>query len=83
MGTYFVVSIKRKQGCLTILKFLPHPDLIFHVNHEGARHCRKPLGRRSVTKGPISSEKYLHYFHCPKYVLSSILSYSRNQTVLL
>ena len=22
-------------------------------NHEGARHCRKPLGRRSVTKGPI------------------------------
>ena len=23
------------------------------TNHEGARHCRKPLGRRSVTKGPI------------------------------
>ena len=23
------------------------------INHEGARHCRKPLGRRSVTKGPI------------------------------
>ena len=22
-------------------------------NHEGARHWRKPLGRRSVTKGPI------------------------------
>ena len=25
----------------------------YYENHEGARHCRKPLGRRSVTKGPI------------------------------
>ena len=23
------------------------------INHEGARHCRKPLGRHSVTKGSI------------------------------
>jgi hypothetical protein len=44
-------------------------------NHEGARHCRKPLGWRSVTKGSISSEKYWHYFNCPKNVQSSILSF--------
>ena len=49
-----------------------------YTTQEGAQHCRKPLGRRSVTKGLISSEKYWHYFHCPKYELSSILSYSRN-----
>ena len=48
------------------------------LTQEGARHCRKPLGRRSVTKGLISLEKYWHYLHCPKYVLISILSYSRN-----
>jgi len=58
-------------------------DVAVSWNHEGARHCRKPLGRRSMTKGLISSEKYLHYFHCPKYVPSSILNYSRNWMVLL
>ena len=42
---------------------------------EGARHCWKPLDRHSETKGPISLEKYWHYFHCPKLVLSSILSF--------
>ena len=35
-------------------------------NHEGARHCRKPLGWRSVTKGPISSEKIMALFPLPK-----------------
>ena len=37
------------KGILGIYDFIEY----LLNNHEGARHCRKPLGRRSVTKGPI------------------------------
>ena len=46
------------QMTLIINLLMFEPKLIqkfflFYFTQEGARHCRKPLGRRSMTKGPI------------------------------
>ena len=54
MWHFFFFSVCKKSDHMTLkrLGFLfKHKKSYF--NHEGARHCRKPLGRQSVTKGPI------------------------------
>ena len=52
-----------------------HFDLEKSFSKSSAYPKLQCIAQGVVIKGPISSEKYWYYFHCPKNVLCSILSF--------